>query len=187
MWLWKISLPTQGRASLNSKEKDLKSQNWIFQRNWWGRGFKRRPHIHVGGVWIFFGTIQWCLENLESFIFYPISKYCNPLWWVTGCCFWHLIWFYCYQLICFTNRGLGVLSNLGICHMSPPTIVLLLWNDRVRDIEGLTWPCRDTYTIPLRVLKNISGVSVANESNTFQHQKSNFVSLRSNITFYLPV
>ena len=37
------------------------------------------------------------------------------------------------------------------------------------------------YEISLRVLKNISRVSVANELNIFQHSKGNFVSPRGHV------
>ena len=41
------------------------------------------------------------------------------------------------------------------------------------------------YEISLRVLKNISWVSAANEWNFFQHEKRNFVSPRGHVMFYL--
>ena len=41
------------------------------------------------------------------------------------------------------------------------------------------------YEISLRVLKNISRVSAANEWNIFQHEKRNFVSPSGHVMFYL--
>ena len=41
------------------------------------------------------------------------------------------------------------------------------------------------YEISLRVLKNISRVSAANEWNIFQHEKRNFVSPSDHVIFYL--
>jgi len=41
------------------------------------------------------------------------------------------------------------------------------------------------YEISHQVLKNISRVSTANEWNTFQHEKSNFLSLSDRVMFYL--
>ena len=41
------------------------------------------------------------------------------------------------------------------------------------------------YEISLRVLKNISRVSAANEWNIFQHKKRNFVSPSGHVMFYL--
>ena len=41
------------------------------------------------------------------------------------------------------------------------------------------------YEISLRVLKNISRVSAANELNIFQHEKRNFVSQSGHVMFCL--
>ena len=58
----------------------------------------------------------------------------------------------------------------------------MIWYDMI--YRGYYMAAR-RYEISLRVLKNISRVSAANEWNIFQHEKRNFVSPSDHVIFFL--
>ena len=70
----------------------------------------------------------------------------------------------------------------GLVLVSETGFMLTLWYNNIH--RGYYMAAR-RYEISLRVLKNISRVSAANEWNIFQHEKRNFVSPSGHVMFYL--
>ena len=85
-------------------------------------------------------------------------------------------------------RGVGTVSVSAL----PPLMRLCFFRQTIKfyyicylGVVVFYLPCGGLYEISLRVLKNISRVSTANELNIFQHEKRNFVSPSGHVTFYL--